>query len=187
MLDTRNLTHLSMLGCFEIPEYTEDLGVEAQRNGTKLEHLALVLIRPEDLEDYLGDLLNATKHMKSLHVQWDDEEIPSPQSLMDKICAIGPRLELLSLQECWRLGRRTDDNERDPNIMAMQVQMVVDKIFGTLHRHQSCPKLGAIVFGHIKAFPMKRDDISDDDDDDDDDDDEDNNVFIMVHCPSSAS
>jgi hypothetical protein len=87
------------------------------------------------------------------------------------------------LEENWTVGHPTDDNERDPNIMAMQVQMVADKIFGTLHRHQSCPKLGAIVFGHIKAFPMKRDDISDDDDDDD----EDTNVFHHGALPQFCS
>jgi hypothetical protein len=206
MLDTTNLTHISMLDGGRRLEYDEDFGVEAPRTCPKLEHLALSLVYPDDIEDYLGDLLNANKHMKSLHVQWYGV-LPSPQSLMDKIRAIGPRLELLSLhqgrqielssavlssvsfqaicescpnlrqigirsdessyfdndphgeieyfivstdhaievtyvrltlrrvpsnfskiyiwsfrlEENWTVGRLTDDNERDPNIMAMQV------------------------------------------------------------------
>jgi hypothetical protein len=103
MLDTPNLTHFSMLGCWGDNNYTTDLGAVAQGTGVKLEHLALSLHwlsedKSGTVETYLGDLLNASKYMKSLHVQWYNP-LPSPQSLVNKICTIGPRLELLSLHQ----------------------------------------------------------------------------------------
>jgi hypothetical protein len=103
MLDTPSLTHLSMLECWGDNHYTTNLGVVAQRTGIKLEHVALSLHwlgedRNCTVESYIGDLLDAGKHIKGLHVQWYNP-LPSSQSLLEKICAIGPRLELLSLHQ----------------------------------------------------------------------------------------
>jgi hypothetical protein len=58
----------------------------------------------------------------------------------------------------FKVGLSTDDGEPNPNIITMQVQMVANKIFGELNRDRSCPKLDAIVFGHMVAFDRHRDD-----------------------------
>lgn len=104
-LDISTLTHLSMLDCWGDKEFATGLGLRARDHGIDLEHIALDLgwlneDKEGSVEIYIGDLLAAGRHIKSLHLKWYCSTLR--EALVDRICAIGPRLESLSLQEGMR-------------------------------------------------------------------------------------
>ncbi|KAH5237116.1 hypothetical protein HBI55_191470 [Parastagonospora nodorum] len=101
-LDISTLTHLSMLECQGGNTFATGLGLIACKTEIDLEHIALDLgwlaeDKEGSVEIYLGDLLAAGRHIKSLHLKWYCSTLG--EALVDRICAIGPRLESLSLQE----------------------------------------------------------------------------------------
>jgi hypothetical protein len=101
-LDISNLTHLSMLECQGGNTSATGLGVIACKIDIDLEHIALDLgwlaeDKEGSVEIYLGELLGAGRHIKSLHLKWYCSTLG--EALVDKICAIGLRLESLSLHE----------------------------------------------------------------------------------------
>jgi hypothetical protein len=103
MLSLPSLTHLDMLNCWGDDKIAADLGLTARETEIDLEHIAINLNwlsgeKQKSLDTYLGDLLNFSKHIKSLHLKWFNP-LPLHQSLSDKICAMGSQLELLSLHE----------------------------------------------------------------------------------------
>lgn len=56
-----------------------------------------------------------------------------------------------------KVGLAGDDGEPEPNLLFTQIQVAANTIFGGLHRSRSCPKLDAIVFGHLVNFSTEED------------------------------
>ncbi|KAH4252882.1 hypothetical protein HBI04_193630 [Parastagonospora nodorum] len=115
-LDISTLTHLSMLECQGGNTFATGLGLIACKTEIDLEHIALDLgwlaeDKEGSVEIYLGDLLAAGRHIKSLHLKWYCSTLG--EALVDRICAIGPRLESLSLQEGMDMYSVSPLNSRD--------------------------------------------------------------------------
>ncbi|EAT77631.2 hypothetical protein SNOG_15088 [Parastagonospora nodorum SN15] len=176
-----------MLECQGGNTFATGLGLIACKTEIDLEHIALDLgwlaeDKEGSVEIYLGDLLAAGRHIKSLHLKWDlatifkacpnlrqfgyqfgDEAYTNKdidESIEDFVEAAKHLKELqmvhIRLSPYCTVGFASDEGQPEPNLILTQIQGAANKIFRGLHR--SCLKLDAIVFGHLVDFSTRQDD-----------------------------
>jgi hypothetical protein len=106
LFDFFALTHLSLLGCQGDAALISNLGTQAHTANKKLrlQHISTYLGWREDdrciFDLCFGDVFDASPDLRSLNLSWREElRHESRESLLSKICAIGPQLEVLSLAQ----------------------------------------------------------------------------------------